>query len=135
MFNYKACFATILSSILYVHLPVTPAVPYLSTRLAGCLVGPGISCGARKLARTPQVIKNKIQEKNPKTLRFFFMKINIIFNLIIELCRNFISTFYELNSVCGWPAIIKIETMAEFDSKDVVSKFSLLFYLLNYQVH
>ena len=36
---------------------VTPAVPYLSTRLAGCSVDPGNSRGARKLARTPRVIK------------------------------------------------------------------------------
>jgi hypothetical protein len=34
-------------------------VSYLSTGLAGYLVGPGISCGARKLARTPQVKKKK----------------------------------------------------------------------------
>jgi len=34
---------------------VTPAVSYLSIRLAGCSVGPRISCGARKLARTPRV--------------------------------------------------------------------------------
>jgi len=32
-------------------------VPYLSTRLGGCSVGPGISRDARKLARTPWVIK------------------------------------------------------------------------------
>jgi len=42
-----------------VYQPVTPAVPYLPTGLAGCSVGPGISCGARKLARTPRVIKKK----------------------------------------------------------------------------
>jgi hypothetical protein len=34
-------------------------VSYLSTGLAGYLVGPEISCGARKLARTPQVKKKK----------------------------------------------------------------------------
>ena len=44
---------------------VTTAVPYLSTRLAGCSVGPRISRGARKLTRTPQVIKKK---KKPKSL-------------------------------------------------------------------
>jgi len=39
--------------------PVTPAVFYLHAGLAGCSVGPGISCGARKLARTPRVKKKK----------------------------------------------------------------------------
>jgi hypothetical protein len=38
-------------------MSVTPAVPYLSTKLAGCSVDPGNSRGARKLARTPRVIK------------------------------------------------------------------------------
>ena len=32
---------------------------YLFIGLAGCSVGPGISCGARKLARTPRVTKKK----------------------------------------------------------------------------
>jgi len=39
--------------------PVTPAVSYLPTGLAGCSVGPGISCGARKLTRTLRVTKKK----------------------------------------------------------------------------
>jgi len=39
-----------------VCMSVIAAVFYLSTGLAGCSVGPGISCGARKLARTPQII-------------------------------------------------------------------------------
>jgi len=38
---------------------IIPAVSYLSTGLAGCSVGSGISCGARKLARTPRVTKKK----------------------------------------------------------------------------
>jgi len=42
--------------------PVTPAVPYLPTGLAGCSVGPEISRGARKLTRTPRVIKKKKKE-------------------------------------------------------------------------
>jgi hypothetical protein len=33
--------------------PVTSAVSYMPTGFAGCLVGRGISRGARKLARTP----------------------------------------------------------------------------------
>jgi hypothetical protein len=40
-------------------MSVTPAVSYLPTGLAGCSVGPGISCGARKLTRTPRVTKKK----------------------------------------------------------------------------
>jgi len=40
---------------------VTPAVSYLPTGLAGCSVGSGISCGARKLARTPGLRKKKKQ--------------------------------------------------------------------------
>jgi len=35
-------------------------VSYLPTRFAGCSVSPGISRGARKLSRIPQVIKKKI---------------------------------------------------------------------------
>jgi hypothetical protein len=34
-------------------MPVIPAVPYLSTGVAGCSVDPGNNRGARKLARTP----------------------------------------------------------------------------------
>jgi len=34
---------------------VIPAVPYLSTELAGCSVGSEISCVARKLTRIPRV--------------------------------------------------------------------------------
>ena len=37
--------------------PITTAVSYLSPGLARCSVGPGISRGARKLARTPRIIK------------------------------------------------------------------------------
>jgi len=36
---------------------VIPAVSYLFTGLAGCSVDPGISCDARKLARTLRVTK------------------------------------------------------------------------------
>jgi len=42
------------------YMSVTPAVSYLTTRLAGYSMGPGISCGVRKLARTPRVIKKKV---------------------------------------------------------------------------
>ena len=44
-------------------MSVTPAVSYLPTRLAGCSVGPEISCGACKLARTPRITKKKIYIK------------------------------------------------------------------------
>ena len=40
-------------------MPVTPAVSYLLTRLAGCSVDHGISRGAHKLTRTPTLIKKK----------------------------------------------------------------------------
>jgi len=39
-------------------------VSYLPTGLAGCSVGPGISYGARKLARTPRVTKKKKVRQN-----------------------------------------------------------------------
>jgi len=40
-------------------MSVTPAVSYLFIGLAGCSVGPEISCGACKLAWTPQIKKKK----------------------------------------------------------------------------
>jgi len=46
--------------------PVTPVVPYMLTGLAGCSVGPGISCDARKLAQTPRVTKKKKEKKGKK---------------------------------------------------------------------
>jgi hypothetical protein len=42
---------------------VIPAVPYLSIGLVWCLVDPGISRGARKLAQTPRITK-----KNKRTI-------------------------------------------------------------------
>jgi hypothetical protein len=52
-----------LASVIWVQtlacMSVTLAVSYLSTGLSGCSVNPGISCDARKLARTPRVTKNK----------------------------------------------------------------------------
>ena len=50
---------TVPSLIFFLYQSVTPTMPYLSTGLAGCLVDPGISCGAYKLTRTPRVIKKK----------------------------------------------------------------------------
>jgi hypothetical protein len=41
---------------------VTPVVPYLSIRLAGCSVDLEISRGAGKQARTPQGYKKKKKE-------------------------------------------------------------------------
>jgi len=40
-------------------MSVTSAVSYLFTKLAGCSVSPGISCGTCKLVRTPRVTKKK----------------------------------------------------------------------------
>jgi len=42
-------------------MSVIPAMPYLSTGLAGYSVDPGNSRGARKLARTPRVIKKRMK--------------------------------------------------------------------------
>jgi hypothetical protein len=63
----KACGPTILTGFpvaaswvqVSAYTSVIPAVLYLPTGLAEYLVGPGISRGARKLVRTPRVIKNK----------------------------------------------------------------------------
>jgi hypothetical protein len=42
---------------------VIPVVSYMLTGLARCSVDPGISCGARKLTRTPRIIKKKKKKK------------------------------------------------------------------------
>jgi hypothetical protein len=47
-------------------MSVTPAVSYLFIGLAGCSVGPGISCGVCKLAWTPQIKKKKKSRSMPK---------------------------------------------------------------------
>jgi len=46
------------------YISVISVVLYLFTRLVGYSVGLGISRGARKLAWTPWVIKNKIKQIN-----------------------------------------------------------------------
>jgi hypothetical protein len=43
---------------------------YLLARLAGCSVGPGISCGARKLTRTPWIKKKKKESSEKIRLNF-----------------------------------------------------------------
>jgi hypothetical protein len=43
-------------------MSVILVVFYLFIGLGGCLMGPGISCGAHKLARTPWVKKKKKKE-------------------------------------------------------------------------
>jgi len=64
-------------------MPVIPAVSYLSTGLAGYLVGPGISRGVRKLARTPRVIKKKNDGNIISTCLFLcFKNLNFYFKLI-----------------------------------------------------
>jgi hypothetical protein len=45
------------------HLGSILSVPYMSTGFAGCSVGSGISCGARKLARTPPSYQKKKKKK------------------------------------------------------------------------
>jgi hypothetical protein len=53
--------------------PVTPAVLYLLTGLAGYSVDPGISRGARKLAQTPRVIKKRRRRRRKKQIpKLFF---------------------------------------------------------------
>jgi len=93
--------------------PVTPAVSYLPTGLAGCSVGPGISCGARKLARTPRVKKKKKElQWTPAT--FFFIK-----KKQLE-CNNYemrsgqlaqrsewLSTNKKMQTKMGWSNILK----------------------------
>jgi hypothetical protein len=54
-------------------MSVTPAVPYMRTGLAGCSVDPGISHDARKLTRTPQVIKKKKRKCCLSTTNIFFL--------------------------------------------------------------
>ena len=54
----EAYLAPVPSSTFHVHV-CHPALPYLSTGLAGCSVDPGNSRGAHTLARIPKVIKKK----------------------------------------------------------------------------
>ena len=63
MINCKACLCEGPGFDPQEYQPVTPVVLYLPTGLAGCSVDPGISCGGRKLARTPRVIKKKKKKK------------------------------------------------------------------------
>jgi len=56
-------------------------VPYMSTGLAGCSVGPGISRGARKLARTPRIIKKKNSDVASPLILFYFLLYFFIFIL------------------------------------------------------
>jgi len=48
----EAYFAPVPSSTFHVHV-CHPALPYLSTELAGCSLNPGTSRGARKLLKHP----------------------------------------------------------------------------------
>nr|TKS00238.1 hypothetical protein D5086_0000184510 [Populus alba] len=56
LINSKACLCEGPGFDPQEYQPVTPAVSYLPTGLAGCSVGPGNSRGARKLARTPRLL-------------------------------------------------------------------------------
>jgi hypothetical protein len=68
-----------------VYMSVTPAVSYLSTGLAGYSVGPGISCGARKLTRTPRVTKKKSDR---------YMTHNTI------LHRSYRANYSQIHTIC-----------------------------------
>ena len=75
--------------------PVTLAMSYLSTGLAGCSVDPVISCGTRKLARTPRVTKKKKKEPAPisyqskiKKKLIIRLKVNVLFIKIINLTKK-----------------------------------------------
>jgi hypothetical protein len=57
----RLCPAYVFWVRVFVYTPVTPAVFYMSTGLAECSMSPEISRGARKLARTPRVIKKYYQ--------------------------------------------------------------------------
>jgi len=57
-------------------MSVTPALFYLPAGLAGCSVDPGISCGARKLTRTPRVKKKKKTKKKERLyslMQYYFI--------------------------------------------------------------
>jgi len=66
-------------------MSVIPVVSYLSTGLAGCSVGSGISRGACKLVRTPRVIKKNTFRIVGASVFFFFLKIK---NNIILIKKN-----------------------------------------------
>jgi hypothetical protein len=56
-------------------------------------VGPGISCGARKLARTPRVTKKKKELKNEKVIHNFiflvFKSIMVHLNFVFFMGKYF----------------------------------------------
>jgi hypothetical protein len=69
---------TTIYKIPFLCTPVTPVVSYLSTGLAGCSVDQGNSRGARKLTRTPGVIKKYIYImflNNDVLKLYYFIKI------------------------------------------------------------
>jgi hypothetical protein len=73
--------------------PVTPAVSYQPTGLAGCLVGSGISCGVRKLARTPRVKKKKKRQNSPHAINYHTSQL-LMMNCM--LCANFVMNHFLL---------------------------------------
>jgi len=80
------------------YMSVTLMVPYLSTGLVGCSVDPGNSRGARKLTRTPRVIKKKINNNfifsSPNIEKVFFFQSTFKFLKILNLIY-FLIFFYD----------------------------------------
>ena len=89
--KHRACVpATKIRFIVFVivSISVILAVFYLSTGFVGCLIGPGISCGARKLTWTPRVTKKK---KKYIYIYIYYMHQEIIlhkYQLQIELVKS-----------------------------------------------
>jgi len=59
----RLCFAYVSWVRAFACMSVIPAVYYMSTGLAGCLMGPKISRSVRKLTRTSRVIKKKKKKR------------------------------------------------------------------------
>jgi hypothetical protein len=68
------------------YTSIISAVPYLFTGLSGCSVDPGNSRGARKLTRTPRVIKKKSQTYIHfiQLIYLFPFLIQFLYNLFLE---------------------------------------------------
>jgi len=80
---------------------VTPAVSYLPTGLAGYSVGPGISCGARKLVRTPRVTKKNYKifnSLNHKKKKFQINKYYYFINFFKLKTQDFSKLYSSQNN-------------------------------------
>jgi hypothetical protein len=75
-------------------------VPYLSTGLVGCSVDPGNSRDARKLTRTPRVIKKKNNNfifSSPNIEKVFFFQSTFKFLKILNLIYFLIFFMIDLH--------------------------------------